>query len=78
MTICRRSSLNSFGGMALSLPPKNMFKKQRLDDVIAVVPERDLGDAVLSRQTDTGRRAAGASTSPHMVLPSGMTRFTTA
>ncbi len=41
---------------------EEQVQEQGLDDVVAVMAEGDLGDAVLGRERDTGRRAAAAST----------------
>ena len=46
----------------LQAPAEEQVQKEGLDDVVAVVAEGDLGDAVLGGDSGTARRGAGAST----------------
>ena len=75
ITMCWPSSLLQFGRHRLHLAAEEHVEEQRVDDVVAVVPQRNLGGRFPWRP---GRspHAANASTARHMVLPSGITRLT--
>jgi hypothetical protein len=71
----RPSSLRSFGGMPDSGVVEQVHE-ERGHHVVAVVAQRDLGEAVLGGMPYSAPRRRREH-SEHMVLPSGMTRLTT-
>ena len=72
----RRSSLRSFGGIAFSRPPKNMFKNS-----VSTMSSRWWPSAILVIPFSDAKRYSAPRRSrehnPQRVLPSGMMRFTT-
>ena len=65
------------GRHRLELAAVEQVEEEGLEDVVAVMAERDLGRAQLAGHADRCTPRRRREHSPHIVLPSGITRFTT-
>ena len=68
--------LSAASAASPSIACKEHIQEERLENVVAMMAKRDLGNAVPAAKRYSAPRRSREHR-PHIVLPSGMTRFTT-